>query len=93
MDLMKCIFNEHKNQGKMFDKLTFLNLQLMEYKIRLPYFIEYNVHTIECAPEFHNDFWQKNNFYFSRIISKELIIASVFLTNAILKPFSTTFHV
>ncbi len=43
----------------------------------LPYFIEYNALTsIVCAPEFHNDFWQKKYFYFSRIISQELIIAS-----------------
>jgi hypothetical protein len=28
------------------------------------------------APKFHNDFWQKNYFSFSKIISKEIIIAS-----------------
>jgi len=47
-----------------------------------------------CAPEFHNDFWQKKYFHFSRIISQELIIASLFIINAIkLYPFSATFHV
>ncbi len=41
---------------------------------------------VKCTPEFHNDVWQKNYFYSSRIISKELIIASVFIKSH-LKPF------
>jgi hypothetical protein len=32
-------------------------------------------------------------FYFSRIISKESVIASLFIIKAILNPFSATFHV
>ncbi len=48
---------------------------------------------VQCAPEFHNDFWQKIYFYFSRIISQELIIASLFIIKAILNSFSVTFHV
>ncbi len=47
---------------------------------------------VKCAPEFHNDFWQKSYIYFSRIISKEIIIASLFITKAILNPFSATFY-
>ncbi len=47
----------------------------------------------QYAPEFHNDFGQKKfYFYFSRIISQELIIASLFIIKAILNPFSATFH-
>jgi hypothetical protein len=38
---------------------------------------------VQCAPEFHNDFWQNNYFYFSRIISQELIIASLVIKEAI----------
>ncbi len=30
---------------------------------------------VKCAPEFHNDFWQRMYFYFLRIILQELIIA------------------
>ena len=52
----------------------------------LLYFIEYMCIQVKCAPEFHNDIWQKNNL-FSRIIASLLII------KAILKPFSPTFHV
>ncbi len=37
-------------------------------------------------------FWQKHYFYFSRIISQELIIASLFIIKAILNPFSATFQ-
>ncbi len=48
---------------------------------------------VKCAPEFHNDFWQKNYFDFTRIISQELIIASLFIIKAILNPFSSTFHI
>jgi hypothetical protein len=43
---------------------------------------------VMCALEFHNDFWQKNYFYFSRIISKEIIIASLFNIKDILNPLS-----
>jgi hypothetical protein len=38
-------------------------------------------------------FGKKNYFYFSRIILKEIIIASLFNIKAILNPFSATFHV
>ncbi len=48
---------------------------------------------VQCAPEFHNDFWLKNYFCFSTIISQELIIPSLFIVKAILNPFSATFHV
>jgi hypothetical protein len=48
---------------------------------------------VKCALEFHNDFWQKIYFYFSRIILQELIIASLFIIKAILNPFKATFHV
>ena len=37
-------------------------------------------------------FRQKNYFYFSRIISKELFIASLFIIKAIVNPFSATFQ-
>jgi hypothetical protein len=47
---------------------------------------------VQCAPEFYNDLWQKIYFYISRIISQELIIASLFIIKAILNPFSATFH-
>jgi hypothetical protein len=40
---------------------------------------------VKCALEFHNDFWQKYYFYFSRIISQELIIASLFIIKALSK--------
>ncbi len=56
---------------------------------KVPYFIEYNGH---LSMIFHNDLWQKI-ILFSRIISKELIIASLFIIKAILNPFSATFHV
>jgi len=46
---------------------------------------------VQCAPEFQNDFWQKR--YFRIIISQELIIASLIIIEAILNPFSATFHV
>jgi hypothetical protein len=48
---------------------------------------------VQCTPEFHNEFWQKKIFLFSRIISQELIIASLFIIKAILNPFSATFYV
>ncbi len=48
---------------------------------------------VECAPKFHNDFWQKILFYFSRVILQEQIIASLFIIKAIINPFSATFHV
>jgi hypothetical protein len=48
---------------------------------------------VKCAPKFDNDFLQKNYFYFSRIISKEIIIASLIIIKAILNPFSATFRV
>jgi hypothetical protein len=38
-------------------------------------------------------FGKKYYFYFSKIISQELIIASLFIIKAILNPFSGTFHV
>jgi len=38
-------------------------------------------------------FGKKNYFYFSRKISQELIIASLFIIKAILNPFSAAFHV
>jgi hypothetical protein len=38
-------------------------------------------------------FGKKTFFYFTRIISQELIIASLFIIKAILNPFSSTFHV
>ncbi len=56
-------------------------------KRKILYFIEYNAHS--AIAEFCNDFWQ----VFSRIISQELIIASLFIIKAILNPFSATFHV
>ncbi len=49
--------------------------------------------SIMREPEFHSDFWQKKYFYFSRLISQELIIASLIIIKAILNPFSATFHV
>jgi hypothetical protein len=52
--------------------------------------IKYIEHmSIVHVPEFHNDNWQKK--YFSRIISQDLIITSLFITKAILNPFSATF--
>jgi hypothetical protein len=47
---------------------------------------------VKCAPESHNDFWQKNYFNFSSIISQDLNIASLFIIKAILNLFSATFH-
>ncbi len=47
---------------------------------------------VQCAPEFHNDFWQKNLFCFSRVISQELIMASLFIIEAIINPFLAIFH-
>ncbi len=60
-----------------------------------PYFIEYNVHTSIVRIWVSLCFFGKNlfYFYFSRIISKELIIASLFIIKAILNPFSATLHV
>ncbi len=48
---------------------------------------------LQCAPKFHNDFWENYLFYFSRIILQEFIIASLFIIKAILNPFSANFHV
>jgi hypothetical protein len=58
-----------------------------------PYFIEYNVHISSVHLNFPMIFDKKKYFYFSRIISKEIIIASLFIIKAILNPFSATFHV
>ncbi len=44
----------------------------------------------QCAPEFHNDFWKKNIILFFNKV-QELIIASLFIIEAILNPFSATF--
>jgi hypothetical protein len=38
-------------------------------------------------------FWQKNYFYFSIIISQELIVANLLIIKAVLNPFSVTCHV
>jgi hypothetical protein len=38
-------------------------------------------------------FWQKNYFCFSKIISKEIIIANLIVIKAILNPFSAAFNV
>jgi hypothetical protein len=40
-----------------------------------------------CAPEFHKKFWHKKYFYFSRIFSQELIVASLFILKSHLQPF------
>jgi hypothetical protein len=54
------------------------------------YFIEYNAHTSIVRTWISQWFLAKKiYFYFSRIISKEIIIASLFIIN----PFSATFHV
>ncbi len=42
---------------------------------------------VYCALEFYNDFCKNNLFNFSRIISPELIFASLFIIEAILNPF------
>jgi len=56
----------------------------------LLYFIEYNAHAnIVPHLNFTMIFGKKPLFYFSRIISQELIIASLFIAD----PFSATFHV
>jgi hypothetical protein len=49
--------------------------------------MEYNAQTSIVRT---NDFWQFL-FYFSRIISQELIITSLFIIRVILNPFSATF--
>ncbi len=60
----------------------------------IPYFIEYKVHTSIARTWISWRFLAKKKyFYFSRIISKEIIIASLFILKIILKPFSTSFHV
>jgi len=41
----------------------------------------------QCAPEFYNDVWQKSLFYFSRMISQDLIIASFIHHKSHFKPF------
>ncbi len=46
---------------------------------------------VKCAHEIHNDFWNFI-FYFLRIISQELIIASLFVIKAIFTPFSATYQ-
>ena len=47
--------------------------------LMIPYFIEYNAHTSIMGTWISQMiFWQKNYFYFSRIISQKLIIASLF---------------
>jgi len=52
------------------------------------------MHTqVLCAPKFHNDFWQKNYLYFSRIISQKEIIANLFIKKAILNLFLAIIHV
>ncbi len=70
---------------------TSLKNFISNLKNKVPYFIEHNVHTSVVHSEFHNDFWQKKYFYFSIIISQELIIASLFIIKDILNPFSATF--
>jgi hypothetical protein len=59
----------------------------------LPYFIEYNAHTSIVRTWISQWFLAKKYFYFSRIISKEVIIASLFIIKAILNPFSATLNV
>jgi hypothetical protein len=59
----------------------------------IPYFIEYNAHMSIAHNCISQQFWAKNYLYFSRIISQELIIATLFIIKAILNPFSATFHV
>ena len=72
-----------------------LSLEIGNWKFyQWPYFIKYNVHTSIVRTWISQWFFAKKNyFYFSRIISKELIIASLFIIKAILNPFSATFHV
>ncbi len=63
-------------------------------KVVMPYFIKYNVH--KSIVHIWISQWllvEKIHIYFSRVISKEIIIASLFIIKAILKPFSATFHV
>jgi len=54
----------------------------------VPYFIEYNAHmSIVCTLISQWFLAKKNYFYFSKIISQEFIIASLFIIKAILIPF------
>jgi hypothetical protein len=57
------------------------------------YTIFYRVYKYSAHLSFTMIWGKKNYFYFSRIIQKELIIASLFIIKAILKSFSATFHV
>ncbi len=65
---------------------------VIDFPYKLPNFIKYNVHTSIVRTWISQWFLAKNYFYFARIISQELIIASLFIIKAILNPFSATFH-
>jgi hypothetical protein len=85
--MVQCIFNLEFCEK---ENITFTIKTLITYYHILSSIMHVQ---IKCAPKFLNDFWQKNYFYFSRIISQELLIASLLITMAILNPFSATFHV
>ncbi len=55
--------------------------------LKLPYFFEYNAHTSIVRTWISQWFLTKKLFYFSRIMSQEIIIASLFIIEAILNPF------
>ncbi len=62
---------------------SFLKDVYMLSVVGLPYFIEYNAHTSIVCTWISQWFLAKFYFYFSRIISKEIIIASLFIIKAI----------
>ncbi len=71
-----------------YDTTRYLLAQFVTYvSICVPYFIKYNVHTnIRAHLNFTMIFDKKYYFYLSRIISQELITASLFIITH-LKPF------
>jgi hypothetical protein len=60
------------------------DIQHFEAASQLLYFIQYNAHTGIVRTWISQWFLAKKNFYFSRIISQELIIGSLFIIKAIL---------
>ncbi len=69
-------------------------IQHLEAASQLPYFIEYNAYTSIVRTWILQWFLAKKYFYFSRIISQELIIESLlFIIKAILNPSSAPFYV
>ncbi len=72
------------NQLKLIDTLSFLKMIGL---INLPYFIEYNAHTSIVRTWISQWFLAKKLFLFFKNNLQELIIASLFIITAILKPF------